>query len=419
MNLDIRQGRAWLTVLGGFLIMALLHSMIQTCFSLFMIPVTEDMGISRTTYSLCTSLVAIATAVLAPTLGTLLGKSAYTRRIFILCIVCMGLSYASYSFAQNIYHMYISAVFVGVFSCGAASMPVSIILVNRFREHRGLALSIALAGSGIGGSIITPVLTKLISQHGWRAGFLVFGLAMIVIEVPVALLLMQPCPERTDDLPCGLNGSPDAHAPGAQDPEANIPLGELKRQPFFYIYLIGMLSVSFVGYGSLAHLSIHLTDVYNPAFSNALISFFLLLLTPAKICLGWMYDRMGAKIANIVVMSFHAVSFLLLQTNGNESMMWIMAGCFSVGITNGTVAPSVVTAALFGTKDYGTIFGYVYSFCMLGMVLGSPVIALIYDLTGTYRLAWATCFTMCLLTIVCLSYADRLCRKAVERELQA
>ena len=302
MNLDIRQGRAWLTVLGGFLIMALLHSMIQTCFSLFMIPVTEDMGISRTTYSLCTSLVAIATAVLAPTLGTLLGKSAYTRRIFILCIVCMGLSYASYSFAQNIYHMYISAVFVGVFSCGAASMPVSIILVNRFREHRGLALSIALAGSGIGGSIITPVLTKLISQHGWRAGFLVFGLAMIVIEVPVALLLMQPCPERTDDLPCGLNGNPDAHAPGAQDPEANIPLGELKRQPFFYIYLIGMLSVSFVGYGSLAHLSIHLTDVYNPAFSNALISFFLLLLTPAKICLGWMYDRMGAKIANIVVM---------------------------------------------------------------------------------------------------------------------
>ena len=137
-----------------------------------------------------------------------------------------------------------------------------------------------------------------------------FGLAMIVIEVPVALLLMQPCPERTDDLPCGLNGNPDAHAPGAQDPEANIPLGELKRQPFFYIYLIGMLSVSFVGYGSLAHLSIHLTDVYNPAFSNALISFFLLLLTPAKICLGWMYDRMGAKIANIVVMSFHAVSFL-------------------------------------------------------------------------------------------------------------
>jgi MFS family permease len=410
---------AWMVVWGGFLITALLHSMIQTCFSLFLTPVTEEMHISRTAFSLCTSLVAIATVLLSPTMGRLLGRSRLTRPIFLLCIVCMGLSYASYSLAQNVYQMYASAVMVGIFSCGAVSMPVSILIVKWFKKSRGLALSIALAGSGIGGSVITPVLSRLIASKGWRMGFLIFGFAMIILEVPVAFFFMRPLPEDGSIRPYGEDkeDTTEVLAPDYQEIQADIPLSELKRQPFFYIYLIGMFAVSFVGYGSLSHLSAHLTDVYNATFSNAIISFFLLILTPAKIGLGWIYDKIGATVGTIFVMSFHAVSFLMLQITGNETLMWIMAFFFAIGISNGTVAPSVVTAALFGTREYGTIFGYVYSFCMLGMMLGSPFIAAVYDLTGTYRLAWAACFALCLLAIVSLVYADVSCRKAFAERL--
>ena len=51
-------------VFGGFIIMALLHSMLQTCFSLFLVPVTEGMGIARTQFSLCTSIVAIVMMII-------------------------------------------------------------------------------------------------------------------------------------------------------------------------------------------------------------------------------------------------------------------------------------------------------------------------------------------------------------------
>ena len=414
MNSIHRNFNPWFVVVGGFLIMALLHSMIQTCFSLFLNPVTEYMGVSRTAFSICTSLVAISTVLLAPTMGSFLGTSRYTRPIFLLCITGMGVSYASYALATRIWHMYISAVFVGIFSCGAISMPISIIIANWFEQYRGLAMSIALAGSGIGGSVITPILTNLISQHGWRAAFLVFGVAMIVIELPVALLLMPPSPQS-----CGsaaLGREEDENLSRQEKTERQVPLNWLKRQPFFYIFLIGMFAVSFVGYGSLSHLALHLTDVYDASFSNAIISFFLLILTPAKIGLGYIYDKMGAKTGTILVMLSHAASFLLLQLRGSENMMWIMAVLFSVGISNGTVAPSVVTPLLFGTREYGTIFGYVYSFCMLGMVVGSPFIAFVYDITGTYRLAWACCFALCLLSIVCLVYADIRCKHAFENE---
>ncbi|MEE0410051.1 MAG: MFS transporter, partial [Clostridia bacterium] len=105
-------------VLGGFIIMALLHSMLQTCFSLFLVPVTEGMGVTRTQFSLCTSVVAIVTMFVSPKMGKLLGKKN-TRTIFTLCVAGMGLSYATYSFATEIWHMYISAALVGAFSCGA------------------------------------------------------------------------------------------------------------------------------------------------------------------------------------------------------------------------------------------------------------------------------------------------------------
>ena len=106
---------AWRNVIGGFLIMALLHSMLQTCFSLFLLPVTGDMHISTTAFSGCSSIVAIASMFAAPKIGKLMEHSKIIKKLMILCIIGMGLSYASYSLATSIIHMYISAVFLGIF----------------------------------------------------------------------------------------------------------------------------------------------------------------------------------------------------------------------------------------------------------------------------------------------------------------
>ena len=70
---------AWRNVIGGFLIMALLHSMLQTCFSLFLFPVTGDMHISTTAFSGCSSIVAIASMFAAPKIGKLMEHSEGLR----------------------------------------------------------------------------------------------------------------------------------------------------------------------------------------------------------------------------------------------------------------------------------------------------------------------------------------------------
>ena len=66
---------AWCIVIGGFIIMALLHSMIQTCFSLFLPAVTDYMHISNTAFSGCSSIVAIASMLVAPKMGKYMQNS--------------------------------------------------------------------------------------------------------------------------------------------------------------------------------------------------------------------------------------------------------------------------------------------------------------------------------------------------------
>ena len=84
----------WYVVAGGFLLMAILHSMMQTCFSLFVVPVTTDMGITRSAFGICNTVVMVVTMLLSPYMGKWLAQKR-TTLIFTTCIVGLGLSYAS------------------------------------------------------------------------------------------------------------------------------------------------------------------------------------------------------------------------------------------------------------------------------------------------------------------------------------
>ena len=93
---------------------------------------------------------------------------------------------------------------------------------------------------------------------------------------------------------------------------------------------------------------------------------------------------------------------ITVQTYGNGSA----SRCEN---TQAPEPPWLKTAMFFGSDDFGEAFGYVYSFCMIGMVLGSPFLALVYDKTGSYNLGWVTCEIMCVLSILCIVYAvDRM-----------
>lgn len=384
----------YLAVTGGLILMALLHPMLQTCFSLFLIPVTRDMGVQRSAFSLCTSIVAMLGFLMSAQMGRWLsGKHA--RKVLLFCVLGLGASYASYGLAGKPIHLYVSAILVGLFSCGATSLPISMILTKWFPESAGTTVSVACAGSGIGGAVFTPVLSQLLENYGWQKTFISAGAAMMLLGIPTAALLLRfPKQKETE-------------TPGEAVQERQKTPKGLYRKFYFKIYLLGIFLMAFVAFAGIGQLSAYLTDRYSEPFSSSVLSFMLFCLTPAKIILGLLYDKKGIQFSTFYVQGACTISMLMLGSDVSEWLIRPMAIVFAVGNCCGTVSPPVLTSAIFGTRYYGPVLGIVNAACMLGNMVGPLAVSAMYDHFGSYRLAWQLCALFSLGALVCILFVKR------------
>jgi MFS family permease len=168
----------------------------------FLIPVTEEFGISRSAFTLTSTLVGICGMVFSPVWGKIFSKGNI-RIVFSLGLMLFAVTYMSYSLAQNIYHMYLSALGVGIAFSGCAFMPVSILITAWFKKCRGLAMSLALSGIGVGGGVLSPVITEWIAVYGWRQTYFYMGFMVVFIALPIAFFLLRQTPESKGVLPFG------------------------------------------------------------------------------------------------------------------------------------------------------------------------------------------------------------------------
>lgn len=395
----------WWVVAAAVLIMSILHPLITTNWGLYVKPVTQDMGFSRSSFGIISTIIYGVTVLLSPYFGKWLAQKN-TQLIQGVSIVGLAASYASFSLAQNIIQFYISGFFMGVFSIGAIALPISIVITNWFVKKRGLAISIALAGSGIGGAIISPIMTKVIQNYGWRTSYLVFAAAMLIIALPM-VLVMKKSPETM-----GLKayGAEEVVASAQKDitskTQNNMTLNEAKKYNFFWIYLFGIFSISFVGFGSLSQFAAFIADHHGAVFAASILSVFLIIVTLGKISLGWVYDKFGTKIGTIYICVVFALSFVLMLFPDSKPLMYVMAVLYGLGICTGTVCPPVITASMFGSKHYGEIYGFVNLFVYLGGALSVPTVAAIYDKTGSYQAAWLFCIALMLISMISLLYSD-------------
>jgi len=415
---DKKMFYGWWVVAASVVIMAMLHPLITTCWGLYVKPITNDMGFSRSAFGICSTIFSGVTVFLSPYFGKWLANKN-TRLIHAICIIGLAASYASFSLAQNITHFYISAIFMGAFSCGAVALPVSIVLTNWFVKKRGLAISIALAGSGFGGAIISPIMANIIQNYSWRTSFLIFAGAMLIICLPM-MLIMKKSPEAMNLKAYGVDGvSTNVQKTTDSRVELNMTLAEAKKHSFFWIYLFGMFSLCFVGFGSLSQLAAFLADVHGPAFAAGILSLFLVIVTFGKISLGWVYDKFGTRTGTSYICIVFAISIACMLFPGSKPLMYVMAFLYGLGICTGTVCPPVITAAMFGSKHYGEIYGYVNLSVYLGAAISVPAIAIIYDKTGSYQAAWYLCIALIMISLIALLYSDIKCQSLTVQRINA
>ena len=164
----------WWIVLGCIIITSTMVPPIMSLSNKFLIQVTTEMGISRGSFTLANTILQGLGIFISPLVAKKLAGGDM-KKIQSFSIIGFALAYASYALAQSPIHLYISAFFVGIFYLNSTLIPVSMMVTNWFVQKRGLAMSLSMAGIGLGGTIFSPIVTTLLTNYGWRMTYVIMA----------------------------------------------------------------------------------------------------------------------------------------------------------------------------------------------------------------------------------------------------
>ncbi|HKU97791.1 MAG TPA: MFS transporter, partial [Vineibacter sp.] len=189
----------------------------RTAFSLLFPPILHEFGWERGVVAGAFSFGFLVSAALSPVLGRLMDRRG-PKVVMELGVVLMGAGLLLASAVSQPWHLYVTlGVLVGGGSICLGYTGQSLFLPNWFVRQRGLALSIAFAGVGVGSIVLLPWMQAFMDRTDWRTACWMLGLVVLVVLAPLNLLLWR----RPEDL--GLQPDGDGHGTGpAAGPASNV-----------------------------------------------------------------------------------------------------------------------------------------------------------------------------------------------------
>lgn len=161
-------------------------------------------------------------------------------------------------------------------------------------------------------------------------------------------------------------------------------------KPFFILLILGAVIVGVINNGGLGQFPPVLYGIHGPVVGATIISVYSGVGIIGKIVLGNINDRYGTVASTVYSTIMMVLTYFVMLFAGNIVMAFLMAVLFGMGNAVGTVAPPLITSAIYSSKNYPKAYGYVQSGVQLGLTFGSLFAASIADFTGSYNVAWGT-----------------------------
>ena len=393
------QGRffyGWVIVAAMFLVNIGVHATAQFTFGLFVIPMAADLGVSRGLLGLAQSSRMIAAGASGFIVGRMVDR--YGARIpLAVASVLAGLSLVGMGFINHIAWMFLLFVILGLSGLGGPGMLLTAVPVAKwFIKKRGLAVGLATSGLAIGGLIFALLHGWLIDSFGWRTAWVVSGISLIVLVVPVGLLLVRREPEDMGLLPDGVQPEESAAAsdtaqakrPATQQ-EVHWTAKEAMRSPALW-KLVAVFMLTGIGTGGFI---LHRVPFWEDrGIDRTVITYALsvdaIVFGVVVVGAGILLDRFPARV--VICTAFVLAISTLIMTQLWRGEVSLYTTFFTNGVAAGTIVVSQVFiwAHFFGRGSLGAIRGITLPMLLLSNALGAPLIGFVFDVTGEYTLAW-------------------------------
>ena len=279
----------WWIVFVGFLVYALVYSAISSA-GVFTLPITEEFGFSRSAYSVRSLFASAGTIIGSFTVGRFIAKHNIKRTMIGSCMILI-ICVIGCTFCTQMWQFYAVSLLTGFGFAGATMIPVPVLINAWFGpKKKGLAMSIALAGSGIGGMFMTMVLNWFCQNYGWRAAYYANAVIFFAVVPFIAVLVIRSPKE------IGLERIGEVLVDGAVSEKAGIPFSVGRKSMAYWLVAGSFFLLAFVNAGILNHQIPYFNDAgFTASKAASLGALALGALTLGKVLLGAMCDRMGIK----------------------------------------------------------------------------------------------------------------------------
>ena len=404
----------WIIVAAGVLVTGATIGVFNNTLSVFVKPVTESLGFARGEFTLYSSISSIAGMMAAPVYGEFFRKGK-NKQVMLICSLLVVLAALGYSFSSQLWHFYACAAITGAAIQGCSNMAVATLINNWFYEKKGTATGIALAGTGLFGSVMVPIVTWVIGAYGWQWGYRLLSAVGVAVLFPVITLFMRARPEEMGLTPYGARPQAEAEEKG-QEEEIGFTRGQVLKMPSFYLVMAGMFLTLLAGICMQGHLMSHLTDIgYSSAFASRVVSAAMIALMVGKIAMGWVFDRFGVMVGCISAAVSAGVGLAALIFSYIPGVPYLAAAGLGYTLALGSVASSLITNRYFGARDFARVYVIANLGGGFGGIVGQPFGGFVYDLTGSYNGAWMVGIGLVAVSSVLFMLGDRSNKRAWDR----
>ena len=375
-----------------FLIMVLVYGT-QYCFGVFFKPMIADFGWSRAATSGPFALYSIVGGLLAVISGRLSDRLG-SRVIITIGSLIFGLGFLLTSRIHNLWQLYL---FFGVIAAAGFSTiyaPLVATLTRWFPQKRGLMAGIGISGIGFGIAVIPVLASAIIVAESWRISMLIIGIICLVLTLLLAQLIKEaPQPANIQSV------YPETQVRKATAFQ-ELTFGQALKTAQFWLFFIAWACYGFYFQIAPVHIVPYATDIGMSVTAAATVLTVIGLVgTGARIIIGFSGDHFGNK--SVVVFSFAALTaaFSILAASQSIWVLYvfgILYGCFSgLGVLLGPILTE-----FFGFRSLGVIVGGMMLAFALGGAVSPPLSGAIFDITGSYQLAFIACGLLALVSTV-------------------
>lgn len=347
--------------------------------STFIDPMIRDLGVSRSAISTAYLVGTLTGAVAMPWAGRLIDRWGARRSMLVVAAV-FGAVLVFMASVDGLVGLTLGFVGIRMLGQGALGLTATLGASMWFESRRGLALSIVSAVGASGISLAPLLVERLIAAQGWRTVWVIEGVVVWAVVLPLAAFAMLDAPEQLGQRP---DGAGERRTPAA--PRWGVTLREAARSPFFWVTTAGvaasgMLStaVAFHQISILGERGLSPTEAaanFVPQTAAGIL---------ATLAVGALVDRISPR----WLLGGSMLSLAIGLAWGVVVAPGLSAIGFGLAIGSCSSAIRAFEAAaiprFFGTTHVGALRGFVAAVAVGSTAFGPLLFALARGATGTY-----------------------------------